>query len=66
MAQHPTKAWVLESQKDDLSGLVLKDVALTSELGDYDVHVNIRAASLNYRDIMIIKVDRSTSTLIPV
>ncbi|KAK3948341.1 zinc-type alcohol dehydrogenase-like protein-like protein [Pseudoneurospora amorphoporcata] len=49
------QSWIIASQKDDLTGLAFKNVANTRELGPHDVRVELRAASLNYRDLMIAK-----------
>lgn len=51
-----SKAWVVKSQTDDLSGLVLEDVQLAQDLGDHDVLVDMRAGSLNYKEIVVAKV----------
>lgn len=58
MALTTAKAWTIESQNEDLSGLVLKDVEVQQELGEKDVLVEMKAASLNYRDLVICKVNR--------
>lgn len=55
MAVTTARAWTIESQKDDLSGLVFKDVDLPRQLGEKEVLVEMKAASLNYRDLVACK-----------
>ncbi|KAL2261181.1 hypothetical protein VTK26DRAFT_4615 [Humicola hyalothermophila] len=55
MATTTFQSWVIASQKDDFSGLVFKNVTSSRDLGAHDVHVELRAASLNYRDLVIAK-----------
>ena len=59
MAADTSQSWVIASQKEDLSGLVFKDVTSVRELGAHDVRVELRAASLNYRDLVIAKVSHN-------
>ncbi|KAK7418624.1 hypothetical protein QQX98_003813 [Neonectria punicea] len=47
-------SWFLNTQNEDLSGLVLGDPK-SSEVGNNEVLVNLRAASLNYRELAIAK-----------
>lgn len=49
------KQWVVTSNKGDFSGLQLQDAPLP-KVGDNDVLIKIRAASLNYRDLAIARV----------
>lgn len=49
-------SWSIDSQASDLSGLVLQNQRPVPELGDKDVLVELRAASLNYRDLVVAKV----------
>lgn len=56
-------SWALEAQSGDLTGLV-RGVLKSRDVGDNEVLVNLRAASLNYRELAIAKVD--TSARIPV
>jgi NADPH:quinone reductase-like Zn-dependent oxidoreductase len=50
-------SWQVQKQVDDLSGLVLvEDSKADRPLQDDEVLVEIRAASLNYRDLVIAKV----------
>ena len=51
-----SQSWIIASQKEDLSGLVIKDTTSSRELGAHDVLVELRAASLNYRDLVVAKV----------
>jgi NADPH:quinone reductase-like Zn-dependent oxidoreductase len=55
-----SQSWIITSQKEDLSGLVFKDATGSRELGAHDVRVELRAASLNYRDLVVAKVSPST------
>ncbi|KAK7222234.1 hypothetical protein V2G26_010237 [Clonostachys chloroleuca] len=48
-------SWSIDSQASDLSGLVLQNQRPVPELGDKDVLVELRAASLNYRDLVVAK-----------
>lgn len=55
-----TEAWVLENQTG-VAGLHLhKDVKLPS-LGPHDVLVRIRAASLNFRELVVAQVGKKTN-----
>lgn len=56
MSTSAIKAWRIESQQSDLSGLVLKDGPAPDKLGDDEVLVEMRAASLNYRDLVLATV----------
>lgn len=54
------QAWTIQSQAEDLSGLILKDIVIPQDIGEHEVLVEMRAASLNYRELVIVKV-RPTS-----
>jgi NADPH:quinone reductase-like Zn-dependent oxidoreductase len=54
------QSWIIASQKEDLSGLVFQDTTGSRQLGAHDVRVELRAASLNYRDLVVAKVSLST------
>lgn len=56
MAATTAKAWTIESQAEDLSGLAFKDVTVPQELGEHDVLVDMKAASFNYRELVVCKV----------
>jgi NADPH:quinone reductase-like Zn-dependent oxidoreductase len=55
MATKWTNRWVLTSQKG-LNSLEFQKGAPVPELGQEDVLVELRAASLNYRELVITKV----------
>ena len=57
MTSLPIKRWVINSQKEDLSGLSYEDAVLGVTLGPEDVLVEMRAGSINYRDLVIGKVN---------
>lgn len=57
MTPVPVKRWIIDSQDDDLSGLKYVDGVLGSEVGPDDVLVEMRAGSINYRDLVIGKVN---------
>ena len=57
MTSVPVKRWVINSQKEDLSGLSYEDAVLETTLGPEDVLVEMRAGSINYRDLVIGKVN---------
>ncbi|VUC32241.1 unnamed protein product [Clonostachys rosea] len=48
-------SWSIDSQTSDLSGLVLQAERPIPGLGDKDVLVELRAASLNYRELVVVK-----------
>ncbi|KAI9901118.1 hypothetical protein N3K66_002935 [Trichothecium roseum] len=52
-AAQQTLAWRIASQSEDLSGLTLSQAPLTQSLKPGEVLVELRAASLNYRDIVL-------------
>ncbi|KAF4125476.1 Alcohol dehydrogenase GroES-like domain [Geosmithia morbida] len=50
----PIQSWHIESQSEDLVGLILRDhEPAPLELGDDEILVEMRAASLNYRDLVL-------------
>jgi NADPH:quinone reductase-like Zn-dependent oxidoreductase len=49
------KQWIVESQDRDVDGLVYQD-AHVPKVGESEVLVKLQAASLNYRDLIIPKV----------
>ncbi|KAG9258921.1 uncharacterized protein F5Z01DRAFT_684923 [Emericellopsis atlantica] len=49
------RAWVVDNQTEVLSGLVLKDLPLPESIGQNEVLVEIKAASINYRDVVMVK-----------
>lgn len=49
------KQWVVERTDKDFDGLVCRE-APVPKVGDNDVLVKLRGASLNYRDLIIPKV----------
>ena len=51
-----TKAWVLDSQCEDFAGLKLLNELPIPEIKDDEVLVKIFAVSLNYRDLVVVKV----------
>ena len=51
-----TKAWVLDGQQEDFSSLKLIDELRLPELKDDQVLIKIYAVSLNYRDLVVVKV----------
>jgi NADPH:quinone reductase-like Zn-dependent oxidoreductase len=51
-----TKAWTLDGQQEDFTGLKLVDELPIPELKDDEVLVKIYAVSLNYRDLVVVKV----------
>lgn len=56
MTATTAKAWTIESQAEDLSGLAFKDVTVPEELGEHDILVDMKAASFNYRELVVCKV----------
>lgn len=52
-------AWRISSQREDLSGLTLSQLPLKQDLKPGEVLVELRAASLNYRDIVLATVSFS-------
>lgn len=59
-----TSSWKLQSQSGDLSGLVFSTTEGPSEkqLKENEVLVELKAASLNYRDLMIARVPDHSDT----
>ena len=58
----PRSSWVIQKQTDDLSGLVLvKTASDASPLEHDEILVEMRAASLNYRDLVVAQVRPSSS-----
>lgn len=55
MAKSTSAQWTLESQ-NGIESLKFAHVPVHTVLGDHEVLVELRAASLNYRDIVIAKV----------
>lgn len=53
-------SWQIQTQAADLSGLVLENVDYRTKLQDDEVLVEVRAASLNYRDLVLAKVSQAT------
>ena len=51
-----SQSWIIASQTEDISGLVFQDATSARGLGPHDVRVELRAASLNYRDLVVAKV----------
>lgn len=49
------KQWVVENKDNDFDGLVFKDAPVPT-VGESEVLVKLHAASLNYRDLIILKV----------
>lgn len=62
MASSFVRSWAIESQTDDLSGLVLRNAEAPRELGEGEVLVELRAASLNYRDLVLATVSPISSS----
>lgn len=56
MASSLACTWAVESQTEDFSGLVLRNAEALPELGEGEVLVELRAASLNYRDLVLATV----------
>lgn len=57
-----TSSWRIQEQSDDLSGLAFSNTnLLQTQLDDDEVLVEMRAASLNYRDLVLAKVPHSVS-----
>jgi NADPH:quinone reductase-like Zn-dependent oxidoreductase len=58
MADNTLAYWAMQTQYDDFSGLEFKQGLPHRDLqvGDEDVLVELHAASLNYRELVIIKV----------
>ncbi|KAF2434955.1 alcohol dehydrogenase [Tothia fuscella] len=54
MATQMSKQWTLETQ-NAFDGLQFKEVPIPTSVGEHEVLVEIRAASLNYRDIVLAK-----------
>ena len=52
-------AWRISSQREDLSGLTLSQLPLKQDVKPGEVLVELRAASLNYRDIVLATVSFS-------
>lgn len=50
------KQWVVEGKDRDFDGLVYQDAAHVPKVGESEVLVKLQAASLNYRDLIIPKV----------
>jgi NADPH:quinone reductase-like Zn-dependent oxidoreductase len=60
----PRSSWVIQKQTDDLSGLVLvKTASDASQLEHDEILVEMRAASLNYRDLVVAQVLLSSPKL---
>ena len=57
--------WTLEAQ-EGIESLKYEQTQATTDLGDQEVLVELRAASLNYRDIVITKVFPHLSSRIAV
>jgi NADPH:quinone reductase-like Zn-dependent oxidoreductase len=55
MAPSSQKQWVVRGTDKDFDDLVLEDGSLP-KLGDNEVLVKMKGASLNYRDLIIPKV----------
>ncbi|KAF9871819.1 hypothetical protein CkaCkLH20_10753 [Colletotrichum karsti] len=55
MANTLGQQWVVRSQQSDLSGLQFQENAPIPELGPSEVLVEVLAASLNYRDLVVAK-----------
>jgi NADPH:quinone reductase-like Zn-dependent oxidoreductase len=55
MTPKTTARWVLKGQ-NGLDSLTFEQGAAIPEIGDEDVLVELRAASLNYRELVITKV----------
>ena len=49
------KQWIVEGKDKDFDGLVYQD-ALVPRVGESEVLVKLQAVSLNYRDLVIPKV----------
>ena len=49
------KQWIVESKDRDFDGLVYQDAHIP-KVGESEVLVKLQAASLNYRDLIIPKV----------
>jgi NADPH:quinone reductase-like Zn-dependent oxidoreductase len=64
MATGTFKQWVLDSQ-NGVESLVSRQVQIPAELGEHEVLMKIHAASLNYRDLVIAKVNRQFSFPMP-
>jgi NADPH:quinone reductase-like Zn-dependent oxidoreductase len=56
MAKEMLKQWILASQNGPES-LVSRQAPMPTNLGQHEVFVKLHAASLNYRDIAIAKVN---------
>ena len=59
MATGTFKQWVLDSQ-NGIESLVSRQAQIPTELAEHEVLVKIHAASLNYRDLAIAKVNSQT------
>jgi NADPH:quinone reductase-like Zn-dependent oxidoreductase len=55
MAKLSSAQWTLEAQ-NGIESLKFAEVPIPTTLGQHEVLVELRAASLNYRDIVIAKV----------
>ncbi|KFH41228.1 Zinc-type alcohol dehydrogenase-like protein -like protein [Hapsidospora chrysogenum ATCC 11550] len=53
MAPGTARSLTISSQSEGLSGLVFRDTEIPQNLKDHEVLVELRAASLNYRDIVL-------------
>lgn len=53
---HSFKQWVLRHPPTGIESLVLSTGFLPPTLGEYDVLVQFKAVSLNYRDIVVARV----------
>ena len=63
MAPGTARSLTISSQSEGLSGLVFRDTEIPQNLKDNEVLVELRAASLNYRDIVLATVKLKTSPL---
>jgi hypothetical protein len=51
--------WIIDQQKQDLSGLVYQQCDVPQDVGPDEVLVQLHAASLNYRDLVLAQVPTS-------
>jgi hypothetical protein len=56
MAPGTARSLTISSQSEDLSGLVFRDAEIPQDLKDREILVELRAASLNYRDLVLATV----------
>jgi NADPH:quinone reductase-like Zn-dependent oxidoreductase len=62
MAPPSQKQWIVQGTENGFDGLIYQD-APVPQVGESEVLVKMRAASLNYRDLIIPKVCLSKRSL---